>query len=174
MNNDTKGQEVAARVAKFVQEHDSATFCTSSVRLGGCPFGSLVPYAVSGQGSLIVHLALISEHYKNVVADSRASIFVSETIEGRDPQSLSRVCLSGTAVEMSVDESAELVEGSNSPQQLSQIYWARFPNARSKSIAHTFRFFELKVEAIRWIAGFGSIHWVQPSDYSRAICENKS
>jgi len=44
-------------------------------------------------------------------------------------------------------------------------YLARFPEAEGRAAAHDFAPFVLRVERVRWIAGFGSMGWFERAQW---------
>ena len=154
------------RVKQFISLHRSGTLCTllrptsdSSSRLEGYPFGSLVHYDVDEHGRPVVFVSLLAEHYKNLVADSRASLFICDAFGLRDPQAFARATLLATFTQIS-DSERPAIEAR---------YFARFPESPGRSLAHDFVFFRGEVERVRWIGGFGDIRWVSAEDYRNAL-----
>ena len=49
---------------------------------------------------------------------------------------------------------------------VSELYFARFPMSRRFANTHGFSFWGLQPKRIRFIGGFGKIHWIAPSDWS--------
>jgi len=164
--------EVAAARALLERERHG-TLCTAHVAYGGWPFGSIVPYAVTATGDPVVLLASIAEHTRNVAADPRVTLFVSDSASLAKPQSGARAALMARA---------EVATGPASEDARS-VYLERFPEARGHFDTHGFSFFVLRVEHVRWIAGFGAMGWIErgpwtgtPDDplaaHARVICEH--
>lgn len=126
--------------------------------LEGYPFGSLVHYDVDEHGRPVVFVSLLAEHYKNLVADPRASLFVCDAFGLRDPQAFARATLIASFSQIS-DSERPAVEAR---------YFERFPESPGRSLAHDFVFFRGEVERVRWIGGFGDIRWVSAADYRSA------
>lgn len=143
-------------VKNFVSLNRIATLSTISHSFHGYPFGSIVPYDIDAQGRFIIFISDIAEHFRNIVNDPRASLFVADRFGVDDPQAHARAAFLGTFQEVPIDE-REAVE---------QAYWKRFPTAVDRSIVHTFHFFRMTPERIRWIGDFGDIRWVDARNFA--------
>ena len=132
------------------------TFCTLHAGQGGWPFGSLVPYAVLSNGDPVVMLSAIAEHTRNVAADARVTLFVADSKAADRPQAGARLAFMARA---------EVATGpASAPAEAA--YFGRFPEARGHFSAHDFALYVLRVERIRWIAGFGSMGWIDRKDWA--------
>ncbi|MGH9136087.1 MAG: pyridoxamine 5'-phosphate oxidase family protein, partial [Acidimicrobiales bacterium] len=64
----------------------------------GIPFGSVIAFATGARGDPTFCISELAEHTRNLHADPRASLLVTETLpEGADPLALGRVTLIGQA-----------------------------------------------------------------------------
>lgn len=124
-------------------------------RQSGHPFGSVVPFDVDENGCVTILIATISEHYKNIMADRRASLLVSAAGDASDPQPFARATLLLNLIPF--DE--ELAKHS---------YYTRFPASREYDKTHGFEFFRGEVSRVRWIGGFGEISWITGAEYGKA------
>lgn len=150
--------DLARRVRHYISIHRTAVMSTISVSQTGFPFGSLAPYDISEGGDLFIYVSLIAEHFKNLSADPRASLFVMDPFGIRDPQANARATV--------------LVRFETAPDSeraaLQARYESRFPGSINYEIAHNFVFLRGRVEKIRWIGGFGEISWIAGSDFRTA------
>lgn len=117
----------------------------------GYPYGSIVPYDIDSQGRIVILVAQISEHYRNLEASSKANLLVFDPFGIEDPQAHSRLSIFIDFIPVLEDE-REAVSGS---------YWTRFPGAPEREIAHAFTYFRAIPNRARWIGGFGDIHWIK-------------
>lgn len=127
---------------------------TLSVRLGGFPFGSVVPYCLDGAGAPVILISTIAEHTKNILADNRCSITIIR--ESDDVQSNGRLCLVGTMEELPEQD-----------DMTAEKYYRHFPKSRGYHQSHDFSFYRLVMKDIRYIGGFGRIHWLRPDDFGQ-------
>ena len=116
MNNEN-GYEKVAR--DFITINRNGFLSTISVSQSGYPFGSITPYDIDSDGRLIILIADISEHYKNLAADSRASMLVTDQFGTHDPQLYARATVLGDFGLIPDDELEEV----------SWSYKSRFPEA---------------------------------------------
>ena len=137
---------------QFVRAHGSSVLSTLSKRLGGFPFGSICPLVLDHAARPLILISTLAEHTKNLLADERASLIVHPCAE--DAQAGGRVTLVGRA--RPVEEKAAL----------RARYLRYLPQAEQYFDMHDFRFFRLEIEAVRYIGGFGKIHWVEPAHFA--------
>ena len=153
MNNDN-GYENITR--DFITFNRNGFLSTISVSEEGYPFGSITPYDIDSQGRLIILIADISEHSKNLIADNRASMLIVDQFGTHDPQMFARATVLGEFDLVPDDEIEEV----------SWSYKSRFPEAVERERQHGFDYWRCVPSQIRWIGGFGLIGWVQGIKYS--------
>src|SRR5271165_3827146 len=96
----------AERARTLMQSGRIGSLSTLSRKQPGFPFGSLMPYALDGQGRPIFLVSTMAMHTQNLLADPRASLFVTEPGASGDPLGASRVTLIGNVVRTPEPESA--------------------------------------------------------------------
>lgn len=157
----TSATDLAAARQLFASERHG-TLCTAHAAHGGWPFGSVVPYAVLPSGEPVVLLAEIAEHTRNIAADPRVTLFVIDAKSADRPQAGARAALMARA---------EIASGAAAPVAQA-AYLDRFPEARGHFSSHGFAFYVLRVERIRWIAGFGSMGWIDRGEWAVPVAAN--
>lgn len=140
----------------LVEAQRHGVLCTAHTGLGGWPFGSVVPYVLDSHGDPLVFLSDIAEHTRNVRRDGRASLFVADPAAAARPQAGARVTLLVRAAQPPTDELAAA----------EACYFAAFPGAVAMREAHGFHVYRLEVDQVRWIAGFGSMGWIDRAHWS--------
>jgi len=155
MNTSTENQNPARAARQLLRAHRYGALSTLSKKFDGHPFGSITPYLVDHDGSLLILISALAEHTKNILADPRVSLI---THNQHDPhiQTQGRVTIVGTA---------QLVA---EREQVGQRYLRYFPEAQTYFAMHDFNFYRIAAQAIRYIGGFGNIHWVKAESYSVA------
>jgi hypothetical protein len=148
----------AHEARRMLRAHRYGALSTLSKKIDGYPFGSITPYLVDHDGSLLILVSTLAEHTKNIAHDSRVSLI---THDQRDPhiQTQGRVTVVGNAQPEPDREQAGL------------RYLRYFPEARTYFEMHDFSFFRIIPVAIRYIGGFGKIHWVNMEAYAVAPAE---
>lgn len=126
---------------------------TLSVEMRGWPFGSLAPYVMDHEGTPYVLISRLAEHTRNLDADARVSLLARALPKGRDAQAVGRVTVLARAART----------------QVAEPFRARFirylPEAEGYLGLGDFAFYRLAVERVRYIGGFGAIHWIEPEDF---------
>jgi len=137
----------------MLRAHRYGVLSTLSKKFDGYPFGSITPYLVDHDGSLLILISTLAEHTKNILHDPRVSLI---THDQRDPhiQTQGRVTVLGNAEQEPDRERAGL------------RYLRYFPEAGSYFAMHDFSFYRIRPMAIRYIGGFGRIHWVDMENYA--------
>lgn len=144
-------KEAIDNAKALIKSKQDGVLSTLSVKLDGFPFGSVVPYCLDDAGSPVILISTIAEHTKNIKADNRCSITI--IMDGEDVQANGRICLVGNMEKLPADD-AEVMER----------YYTQFPNSRSYDATHDFSFYRLATVSIRYIGGFGHIHWFKPEE----------
>ncbi len=157
MITDNPQSQSNARTARMMlRAHRYGVLSTLSKKFDGHPFGSITPYMVDHDGSLLILISGLAEHTKNILNDSRVSLI---THNQNDPhiQTQGRVTLIGNAA-------FELER-----ERCGKRYLRYFPEAQTCFDMADFNFFRIVPIAIRYIGGFGDIHWVKADNYQLQI-----
>jgi putative heme iron utilization protein len=123
----------------------------------GYPYGSLVEIMPLPDGDILLFLSQLAEHRRFIVANPRASVVIAPHIQDLRPLAQPRVTLVGRA---------EIVEDRDA---YAQAYVQLHPGAAGYINFPDFGFYRLRVELIRYIAGFGQLGWVDRDAYSAAF-----
>lgn len=142
-----------------------ATLSTLAREPDGYPFGSLVATVSGDRGEPLLLLSAMAEHRKNLDHRSQASLFVMEgglALEpaGRDESPLARARLTLLGRGMPV-ESAAIASAQSA-------FLRAHPDAERYLGYGDFAFYRLRIEAIRYVGGFGRMGWVDPQTYAEA------
>jgi len=135
----------------FVRSQHGGVLSTLSQRVDGFPFGSVAPFILDHAGSPVILISTLAEHTKNINADPRVSLIVQPY--SPDMQVAGRVTVLGHAQRLD-DKSG-----------LGPRYLRIHPQAESYFTMHDFSFYRIEPVRIRYIGGFGRIHWVEPAQY---------
>jgi heme iron utilization protein len=142
---------IGAEARALLMEEYFGVLSTISVDVPGYPFGSVVPYCLDRQSRPAILISRIAQHYKNLIADPRASLIVLERA-GDDVQVNGRLTCVANVVKVpqqDIDETAER-------------YYRYFPESTDYHKVHDFEFFCFWPVRFRYIGGFGRIHWIEP------------
>lgn len=152
--SDKKQYEKAAR--SLMLSECQGVLSTHSVEEPGYPFGSVTPYCPDRAGRPLILISRIAQHTKNILADPKVSLTVIERDQA-DVQANGRVTYLGQAEPLPADD-----------KDASERYYRFFPEARDYHKTHDFDFYRLEFHRVRFIAGFGQIHWVEREAFLRA------
>lgn len=155
MTTSNKSPDIARDARKLYTAHQHGTLSTMSQEIPGHPFGSVVSYALSRDGRPTILISHIAEHTKNIEADARVSLTLS--MGGDDPQAVGRITVVGKAIAL---------QGAESESE-SARYDRRYPAAVEYRRAHDFVLYKIEPVKVRYIGGFGRIHWVETPDFCR-------
>jgi putative heme iron utilization protein len=137
---------------RYLRRHHAGVLATLSKRLGGYPFGSVVPFILDHDAQPVVLVSRLAEHTKNMAADPRASLLVHDVAE--DVQTAARLTLVGDA--------APVPE----PATVAARYLRRFPDAQGLLDLGDFTFWRLRAVFVRHVAGFGAIRSITPQSFA--------
>jgi heme iron utilization protein len=146
--------EFATEARQFARNCHHGVLSTLSKRLDGFPFGSVTPFMLDDDGCPILLISEIAEHTKNLKADARCSLIMQPFAE--DMQSTGRVTLIGQATPLPDKD------------HLGPRYLQIFPQAAEYFALHDFGFWRIQPTRIRWIGGFGRIHWIEAEAWLNA------
>jgi hypothetical protein len=147
---------------RMVRHFRSGVLATLSLKFPGYPYASALPFCTDQQGRVVVLISHLAEHTQNADHDRRVSFLVAPS--GAEVQEQARVTLIG---DLAPTEDAAVAAR----------YLRYFPEGERYLGIGGFRFFRLEPLALRYIAGFGSIHTIPGESYlapSLAIAEAES
>jgi heme oxygenase (biliverdin-IX-beta and delta-forming) len=146
MITDKADPQATARAARqLLRAHRYGALCTLSKKFDGHPFGSITPY-------LLILISTLAEHTRNILNDPRVSL-ITHNQEDPHIQTQGRITVIGMASLVAERE------------QCGSRYLRYFPEAQTYFEMHDFSFYRIVPEALRYIGGFGDIHWVKAEKY---------
>jgi putative heme iron utilization protein len=146
----------AERARTLVANVGTGTLCTAAREPEGHPYGSFVAYGLC-DGKPVFLVSHLAEHTRNLLQDPRASLLVAEPGTG-DPLARGRVTLVGQCVQVGEDGLAAAREA----------YLASHPGASYYIDFKDFSLWNLEIESIRYIGGYGRMSWVECGDWQGA------
>jgi putative heme iron utilization protein len=145
----------AERARTLVARISTGTLCTLALEPEGYPYGSFVTVAFD-EGNPVFLISGLAEHTKNLERDPRASLLVAES-GSEDPLANGRVTLLGLCLR--VDEDGGSARAAFLAAHPNSAYYADFSD---------FAFWKLRVNAIRYIGGYGRMSWISQADWQAA------
>ena len=139
-------QDISFSAKQLSRTHHSGVLGTHSTSMPGYPFGSVVPFYLTPAGDAIIYISDIALHTRNIKANDKVSLTIFDAAED-DSQANGRVTIMGNA---------ELANKEDVKAQ----YLRLFPQAKGYEKTHDFNFYVIRAERVRFIGGFGKIHWI--------------
>ncbi len=139
-------------VRQMLRAHHYGALCTLSKKFNGHPFGSITPYLVDHDGSLLILISTLAEHTRNILHDPRVSL-VTHSQDNPDIQAQGRITVVGEAQPVP------------DKLQTGKRYLRYFPEAQNLFAMGDFSFYRIVPQTLRFIGGFGKIHWVAADSY---------
>jgi putative heme iron utilization protein len=141
----------AREAREIVRTHRSGVLSTQSSKLPGYPYGSALPHVTDHLGRPVILISHLAEHTHNIEADARVSFIVHAT--GANLQSQPRTTVVGEA---RVIPDTEAIE---------QRYLRYYPDHAQYLQIGGFRFYAVEPVQVRFIQGFGGLHWSSGEHY---------
>jgi len=155
---DVRAPTHAERARTLIAGETCGTLATLALEPAGYPYGSFVTFALD-EGHPVFLISRIAEHTRNLAADSRASLLVHESGQA-DPLANGRLTLIGRAERLARD-----VTGAR------RAFLAVHPQSAYYVDFSDFDFWCLRVEAVRYIGGYGRMSWVDAGEFTRAAAD---
>lgn len=159
MNN--KKLKSIANARRLLRKAELGVLSTHSKANEGYPFGSVSSYLSTVQGDAIFYISDLAQHTKNLDNNPKMCLTVFLDSESRtngavdDPNAGARLSLLGHASVLSPEQGAEVAER----------YFTLYPDSRKYQGSHDFKFYKLRCERVRFIGGFGDIHWISAQEW---------
>lgn len=133
----------------LIRRMDAGVLSTLSVEAEGYPFGSLTPFVATHEGRPVILISAMAQHTRNILADSRVCLTVYDPGE-KDKLASSRVSIMGNGGPVPEGERALIAER----------YFSFFPRSREFESSLDFHFYWIEPYRVRFVSGFGRIHWL--------------
>lgn len=144
----------AERARTLLASLKIGTLSTMSCEPEGYPYGSFVTYSLD-EAHPTFFISELAEHTRNLRQEPRASLLVAET-PGADPLASARVTLVGRVEEVTAEAARDTAKASYLEAHPSAAYYIDFSD---------FSFWQLKVESLRYIGGYGRMSWADGADW---------
>ena len=125
---------------QLLRAHRYGALCTLSKKSDVHLSGSITPYLVDHDGSLLTLASTLAEHTRNIRHDPHI-------------QTQGRITVIGEAHLVTEREQAD------------KRYLRFFPEAETYLAMHDFSFYRIVPQALHYIGGFGNIHWIKAENY---------
>jgi putative heme iron utilization protein len=144
---------LGAEARRYLLRRRHGVLSTLSRKFAGYPFGSVTPYLLDHAARPVILISKLAEHTRNIDADPRVSLLVRDT--GDDVQAGARLTLIGDAG-----------RATDMPESLRARYVRYVPDAERLLALGDFSFYRIEPRQLRFIGGFGAIHWIAAENYA--------
>ncbi len=139
---------------RLLRTQELGVLSTHSKSMDGYPFGSVTTYISTVNGEPIFYISDLAQHTRNIQQNPKMSL-IAFTGNDDDANAGARVTLVGEAVKIEAEQAEKIAER----------FYRIFPSSEQYKKAHDFNFYILKCEKVRYIGGFGEIHWIKKDDW---------
>jgi putative heme iron utilization protein len=136
-----------AALRALLRSEKQALLSTLSIRHGGHPFGSFVPFALDPSGAPLLYLSGLAVHTQNLLADGRSSLLVSDSTSSELQPA--RATLVGSCAQLAGAQADAAREA----------FALRHPESQALALPG-FSPFRLEVLEVRWVGGFAAAAWI--------------
>jgi putative heme iron utilization protein len=141
----------ARQARELLRSTRSGVLSSHSAKLPGYPYGSALPHVTDATGRPLFLISHLAEHTHNLEESPRASYLVAD--HGPDVQAAARATLVGDARRL------------EDSRGIAERYLRFYPeHARYLNIGG-FAFWTIEPLQVRFIEGFGSLHWISAEHY---------
>lgn len=150
---------LAREARQFLLSTRHAILSTHSLKYPDYPFGSVAPFVCNQQAEPIILISTIAEHTKNIQANPKVSLLVFAGAE--DLQANARLTLMGEAILCDKNDA-----------DLRARYLRYLPQAANYFDMHDFMFYRIRVDQVRYIAGFGKMGWFEGNQLNADLVDS--
>jgi putative heme iron utilization protein len=151
----------AQKAFSLLSDRKFGVLATMSKKVPGYPFASVTPFSVDDHGRPLFLLSGLALHTKNILDDPKASLLVFEPEAEQDPLGSARMNVMGE-IHPVPDAEVEAAREIYSKQHPESAQWMDFGD---------FRLYQLSIEDVYYIGGFGEMGWVSKADLAGAHSE---
>jgi putative heme iron utilization protein len=130
-----------------------------AVLVEGRPFASMVPFALTEDGSAaLVHASAMARHSAGLQAEAPFALLIHEvdSTPEKNPAQLGRITIEGTVRPLDREEPAYAAG--------QHAYLEKFPKSQITFQLADFTLYELRIESARMVAGFAQTFDLEPRE----------
>jgi len=131
----------------------------ATLTVDGDPWASLITYGALDDGAPVLCLSRLAEHGRNLAADPRASLIITQIDRPTDPLAAARVTLAGRVERPSDAASLAAARGA---------HLTAVPAANTYIDFSDFSLWILRIDRVRWVGGYGRMDSAQGPAYAAA------
>lgn len=145
----------------LLRQCELGVLSTHSKANEGYPFGSVSTYLSTVNGDVIFYISDLAQHTKNINENAKMCLTVFANSDddnsrvNEDPNAGARLSILGNAALLD----------SNEFERTKERYFKLYPDSQKYQGTHDFNFYKLSCERLRYIGGFGDIHWFSEEEW---------
>jgi len=147
MNQGSISEDLLQELRRLWSASFHGLLSTHSVKFAGYPFGSLLPICRDKKGNLLLMIAHLAQHTRNLEADPRCSLTLTQPKPGDVQQWTRLTCLA--------DAQPAASSG------VLERYCRYYPESRRYHKELNFKLYRLQPRQFYFVAGFGSARWFE-------------
>jgi len=157
-NNNSNDQltKYSYNAVNLLRNYKTGILSTISKKNANYPFGSFTTFITARNRTIYLYLSDIAQHTINFKTDSKACLTISKiSNKNDDVQNSQRLTLMGDIKEVREEEI----------EYCKNKFHYLLPESKKYSNFHGFNFYQLEINCVRWIGGFGKISWLDTKDW---------
>jgi len=145
----------------LLRRSEVGVLSTHSNACDGFPFGSVSTFMSTHEGDVVFYVSDLAQHTKNIEHNQKMclTVFSSRAEDARrhsdDPNAQARLSLLGRAKRLDKDKGSHV----------SERFFRLYPDSKKYQNTHDFEFYKMRTERVRFIGGFGDIHWIKDNEW---------
>lgn len=147
-------KEAVLEAKSLLQDGEIAVLSTNSNSMEGYPFGSMVQFLSLENGNICLFISDLAQHTKNLSKDNKLSLTVLQK-DKLGAANAARITLLGQAKRKPRQDSLESIT----------LFCQKYRDAEQYAELGDFYIWEIDVERVRFIAGFGQIFWLEKEEW---------
>lgn len=160
-------QQAITNARLLLRRSEVGVLSTHSKACDGYPFGSVSTFMSTHEGDIIFYVSDLAQHTKNLQHNAKMclTVFSADGADvGRhsdDPNAEARLSLLGHATPIAKEDESITADR----------FFRLYPDSKQYQQAHAFEFYKMHIDRVRFIGGFGDIHWISESDWRQTTPE---
>lgn len=155
--SDVPEPSLAEKARTLTELGGHSTLSTISRKHQGYPFGSVMPYGLTGNGEPIFLISSMAMHTRNLLNEPRATLLVTQ--ESTSPLGAGRISIMGEVRPLESEDEVSKVSSNYLTKNPEATNWVRFGD---------FNFFQMSLRDIYFVGGFGVMGWITPKEFREA------
>lgn len=133
---------------------ESQELASLATMMDKVPYNSVIPYILN-KGKPVILISDLAQHTTNIKNCQDCSLMIFKP--RKNPANAARITFIGK------------INKVESTKELQEIYLKKYPKSKNFINFKDFHFYQLEIDKIHYIGGFGDIQWITPEEYFKNI-----